>query len=774
MSMCRAVASVSLLLLSFAAFAQTPLQKLDAARDDLTKAVERIKPDPPSNADLDAAAAAVEALKTAIDAGAELEQSDLDYAKSALAARKELRTQREYVDQRRANVKIFDARRAIDAAMKPLDDSVAALQAKDKEPSPKDFENARAAAAAVKKLADESRPFGKQDAKFGAYLAQTDAAIARQLKAVDDRETLLAVDRQKVKLDAALKALDAATSPLAKGATDDQFQAGDKAAIELVKRLEEGKPLEAKSKAYAGDAGKARAQLAAAKKKMDALWTETGLTRLKSEIDPAYKDLVAAAKPIHGKPTPDQLAEARTAAIVVRGLVEKFQPEAARSQAFGQYVEQVRRTLVDVESEIERRSLLAAEKDVILAQRAIEKKGATDEQFAELDTAMSVLEKTLAAVHAKEPAMAPTVAEASWALKEAKAMTIKRRVEVDVDRQRAKVEDARKIAADAMAQLQQSTFAQEQLTQADNAVKLIGKVLAEGSGLVAKAKDYAAYDRDVKARITELEAKIAAKKLQLAASDARTALNTAVATAKAKIQTAQTPEGKDSDVEAAVAAEGAMEKLLETQAPLEKQDRGYAAVAQKLRDDDLFRLQDNLELAKLSRELRKKTGEVLVAGSAVVDKAAGVKDLRARKAEYVKAVNQLRSCQSDGNELLRSYPILVKTPVLVDGKTQTPREVIEQCGKRVEAAELLLKEIAPLIKFEDGPKKSYEQGRALLDKGKKSEALAQFNECIATGVILRNDQPDFADRKFDVAGGQQTLAEMIKYCAEQRKALQPK
>src|SRR5258706_5714690 len=114
----RTGAVVTLLLFPVATQAApavaTANQQLETARSNLTRAVERIKPDPPSNADLDAAHAAVEALKDAIDSGAELEQSDLEYAKAALAARKELRTHRDYVDQRRANVKIFDARRAID------------------------------------------------------------------------------------------------------------------------------------------------------------------------------------------------------------------------------------------------------------------------------------------------------------------------------------------------------------------------------------------------------------------------------------------------------------------------------------------------------------------------------------------------------------------------------------------------------------------------------------------------------------------------------------
>src|SRR5258708_6911026 len=147
----RNLAIMSLLLFPAAVLAADSAaagQKLEAARKTLAAAVERIKQDPPSNADLDAAHTAVEALKDAIDGGAELEQNDLDYAKAALAARKELRTQRDYVDQRRANVKIHDARRAVDGAVKALNDAAAKVQAK--EPAPQDLYDAPLAADALK------------------------------------------------------------------------------------------------------------------------------------------------------------------------------------------------------------------------------------------------------------------------------------------------------------------------------------------------------------------------------------------------------------------------------------------------------------------------------------------------------------------------------------------------------------------------------------------------------------------------------------------------
>src|SRR5437868_14891781 len=82
--------------------------RLQAASENLAKAVQKIEKDPPATTDLDAAWAAVGTLKDAIDAGAAYEAADLEYAKAALAARKQLRTHRDFVEERRAKVYLFN------------------------------------------------------------------------------------------------------------------------------------------------------------------------------------------------------------------------------------------------------------------------------------------------------------------------------------------------------------------------------------------------------------------------------------------------------------------------------------------------------------------------------------------------------------------------------------------------------------------------------------------------------------------------------------------
>lgn len=768
---------LSVVLVVFLAFdaaaadATSARQQLDAARATLEKAVGPVKQDPPSNEDLDAALAALQALKAAIDTGAELEQSDLDYAKAALAGRKELRLQREFVEQRRANVKIHDARRALDLALKALTEASANLQAK--EPGASEVAAARTAVDAVKKLAEGARPFAKQDPKFAAYLATTDATVERQLKAIDDRETSLAVEKQRAPVEDGRAALKAAVGAIGADATDEQFKAGDLAMAELSKRLGEGQPLELKSGSYQALATKARAELVAAKQKLDAQWTATGLSRLKGQIDPQYKDLLAASRPLRGKPSEDQLAEARTAAIVVRKLLEKFDAEAKRSEAFAQYVELVRRTLIDVESQLEQRSLAAALRDVANSQRDVEQKAPTDEQFQELAAAVNVLEKTLGTVHTQEPLMAKAVADAQWALGQAKKVMAKRRLEVDVDRQIARVEEARKIAAEAMQQLGQPAFGEEQVRQAESAVKLIGTQLALGTALIGKDNRYSYYDGEVKKRVVELDDRLAAKKIVLAAREGRAAIAEALTAAKAKIEKAKAPEGTDADVDAAVQSVEAINKLLASNQELEKQDFGYGATAEKARLETV-RINELLELAKQARQVRKKTAEVLAAASVVLEQAPAVRDLHARRAQYDKALGLLKACQRDGTQLLEVAPVLAKLMVPFEGKLQLPSEVMALCAQRATQTLELMKELAPLIKFEDGPKRSFEAGKRLVQQSKKAEALSQYNECIATGRILQHDRPEMAEQKFEVGGSPLSLREVIAACVAQSRALSEK
>jgi hypothetical protein len=1056
---------------------------LETARTNLAKAVKAIEKDPPSTVDLDAALAAVGALKDAIEAGAAQEANDLDYAQATLAARKELRTQRTWVEERRAKVVIFDAHRAIDAALATVNDGVRRLEAKDA--APKDFDDARAAIDALKKVMEPARSFGKQDAAFAKYLGDTDATVAQKEKAIDERALAQLVEKQRPQLEESRQALAAAMAAIAKGGTDAQFEEADKASSALTKQLEVGKPLEAKDKAYRADADRARGDQANAKKKMDEAWSATGLAKLKAQIEPARKDLIAAGKGVKGrKPSADQLAEARTAAIVVRKLIEKFKPEAARSQAFAQYVGEVetnlvevevvlegrsleaaradvvqalknldvpeptdevfnaartanqaleklletvhkkdpalaqpwvdakadltqatrqfdrlwsataltrlkseleparkdlvaagkaararkptadqlaeaktativvrkliekyqpeaaksepfanyvagvQKTVVEVETELQRQAIVAAQTDlmqavanldkpeptdalftaardamtalekslegvelkdatlgpaavdaqaelrqdrkkvdslwastsvarlkgqieparkdlvaaakaahgrkptadqlaeaktattvvrklieklkpeaeknpvfgnyldgvttavgdieldlqrqsvvvamdqVTSAQKNLEKKDPADDLFTESTAALSILEKTIEAVPGKDPALAPTVGDAKLLLRDGRARTALRRIEVDVERQKAKVEEARKKAADAMMVIASPTLTAEQVKAAEAAIAEMKTALEAGGELTKKDRGYAAYDREIHARITELNAKIVTRKVVLSANDARSQLIDLTTTAKAALATAKQPESTDAQLAAATAAIEAINTAVEKNAPLEQQDVKYASQSNKARDD-YFKLVEGFEMARQVREVRKRTVEPYAAGMAGVAAVASA-NLKTQKAAYDKALIQFKGCVSDGPSLIKDNVALGKAAIVLEGRPSTPTEVISLCVQQVAATDVLLKQVVPLLAFEEGPKKAFEAGKALLGQGKKTEALAQFDECIADGIILNARSPELKERKFTVAGAETTLPQVISQCTAQSKSLRGK
>jgi hypothetical protein len=745
-------------------------KRLESARAALSAAVQRIEKDPPSNTDLDAALAAVEALKSALDAGASFETADLDYAKTVLAARKELRTHREYVEDRRAKVHIHDFRRRIDGAMAALNDRMGKVAGKT--PAPKEMDDARAAVAEVKKLTEESRPLTKQDPKFATYLTEIDATVARHEKTIDDRWLELSAQKQRGLLDERRKALSTALAELGKGWSDEKFGAVDRAVAALQKQLEEGKPLETPDKAYRADAEKARAEIAQAKRQMEESVAAAGVSRVKEEMGPAHDELTASAKALRArKPTPEQLAEAKTAAFVVRKLVEKYEPQAARSQAIGQYLAEVKNTLVEVEVALQIRSLDVARAEVMQSLRGLEKRDPPDEQFEVANTALTVLAKTLETVHAKNPAISPAAAEARQLLKDGKATIERRRYEVDLQRQRAKVDEARKSASALVTQIQKEKPSEAQLQEAENAVKQIGVVLETGAHFVKKDRDYALYAKESKERMAELSDRITRRRIALSAADARSQLSEHVTTAKEKVEAAKVISATDADIETASKSVDALMQAMEARAELERQDAGYAASAERARNE-LLRLMEALDLARQGRELRKMTGDALTAANAASEAAASSSDMRKRKQLYASAMEKLKACQDEGARMLKENARLASIDVLVGGVPARPQAVMAQCAQKAEALKEPQKQVDVRLRFDDGPKRAYESAKVLLARSRKNEALEQFNECIVAGRVMENQYPDFKDQKFEVGGASMSVVEVIQACVKERKPLQ--
>ena len=134
------------------------------------------------------------------------------------------------------------------------------------------------------------------------------------------------------------------------------------------------------------------------------------------------------------------------------------------------------------------------------------------------------MEKAVEAVHSEDPAMTPLVTEAKAAATDSQTKLAARRIEVDVQRQKAKVEDARKTAAG----LNKAPIPEDRLDEAETSINQIRAALEAGKALIERDKDYAYYAGEVQLRVTELSTKLAARRIEVA-----------VANQKAKVEDAR-------------------------------------------------------------------------------------------------------------------------------------------------------------------------------------------------------------------------------------------
>ncbi len=829
----------------------TAAKNLETARANLAAAIKKIEGDAPVLADLEAAHTAVEAVKDAIDSGAAQEPNDLDYARNALAARKEVREKRDYIESRRAKMHIFNNRRTIDAAVAELKEKQKATDVK--EPSAADFENTRAAIANVRKAVEPARQFISQDADFGKFVAGLDAELAKTENAVDTKWAALEGGKHKARVEEARAAYTEAFNALKPTSTDAEFKNVETLGKTLQTRLDEGKVLESKDKNYGPYAATTRANLVASKKKADELWSKTGVARLKAEIEPTAKDLAGALKVVRQKkPAEDQLAEARTIAIVARKTLEKYASEAERSEEFGAYVATVNTTLTEVEGQLQLKSLDLAQREfrnalarldrkptdedfqvanssLLVLQKTLEpmnakdplltaavtdaraweregkatiakrrsevsaasqqatlttavkefraalgkldRKAPSDDDFAVANSSLLVLTKTLEPLDPKNPLLAAAIVDARAWEREGKQTITKRRTELDVAAQQAKVETTRNNAQKIVDTFPNEDAGDDTVKQAEDAVKRITEALDQGTELTKQDRGYAAYDREVRKRVTDFGKKIDAKKLQLFAAASRNELRAQLDELKEKVTAARAPASTDADVQGALKQYDGILAFIEGKQQLAQQAGSFASAVDKAYYE-LQKRQESLLAAQEEREIRRQTTDELNPGIAAFDEAASaIGDIRKQKAKYEEAQAHFKACKSKGEAIQENQPQFGKLAVVIAGLPSNVAKAIGECGRRLTEVEPLIKPLAGLVFVEDRPKKSYAEALAATAKDKK---LTAYENCAADAVTAAVRYPDLKERFFEVGKEQMLLSDLSKKCAAEAKKLRGK
>jgi hypothetical protein len=251
----------------------------------------------------------------------------------------------------------------------------------------------------------------------------------------------------------------------------------------------------------------------------------------------------------------------------------------------------------------------------------------------------------------------------------------------------------------------------------------------------------------------------------------RALLSETIARAKTELEVAERPDAKDSDIDTAAKSVEALNQAIRARTSLEKQDKGYAAHADRSRSQ-LMRFQEALEIAKQARVLRQKTVDALATGASAADSAAAAQDLRTQKGDYEKAVAQFKTCADEGTSMVKTNHALEKVAVIMEGHPSTVKDVIAVCAERSESTAKILDQVKTRIRFEEGPKRAFETGKVLLAQTKKTEAASQFGECYVEGMIVQNQHPELKDTEFEVAGTRMTLADLIQECVKQKKLIE--
>jgi hypothetical protein len=493
---------------------------LDDARRHLSEAVLKAEKDPPSVQDLDAALQAADRLKTVIDAGADFEPKDLEYAKLALSARKDLRKARPYVEQRRAEVKVFEGWRTLDHALDEL--KKAAARTESDGATGEDFARARAAAAEADKQLAVLKPFEAQNEKYQAHAVEARTQVELTRRAIDDRLVHQSAKKQTAIVEASRNALSTAMAALDQEVTDAKLDVAEAAMGKVSKCLDDGQAVEKVSPEYRRAAEDARDQLKRDRARFDAIWSEIGLKNVKAEIDPVRADLSEATRQLRAnEAAPDQIAEARTAAIVLRKLVDKLEGRSSRSAPAKKYLSVVRAELVATEVILQERRLHAANVELMSELKSIEGREVPDEAFHAADEARERAAKVLhegEGLERDDHAYRTLAQEVRRRVSEAQRKINTRREDLGVHRERAALEDARRDLVRALHALERHNPTDEQFAEVEQAASALGKMIEAPP---AKNPTLAAYRSELKNVVSSARSTLEQRRKDLAVGERR-------------------------------------------------------------------------------------------------------------------------------------------------------------------------------------------------------------------------------------------------------------
>lgn len=408
---------------------------------------------------------------------------------------------------------------------------------------------------------------------------------------VRKRELATAVKAAKGKIDETRAALkDAVAAAKRKDAEEaDLKRAGE--AVQLVETaLDEHSKLESQDPEYAKYSLAAQKELAERKKLLEQRTVEVAVRNQRAKVEESRKLLADAMSRLKSPDvTEPELEAAGAAAQAVSKVLDEGAPLAAKDQTYSTWAANIRKNVDENTARIGTRRIevaVAKHKKEIAAARsvlseALKRLSAKDPQEAEFEsakTALSGVEKILDGTDlltAKDRAFAKYVIDARKTLPPARTGIEKRKLEVDVSKQRAQIAAARAVLSDALKRLKEKEPPETDFEAASNAASAVEKTLDGAEPLTAKDRELSKYVIDVRKFLSPARSEIERRRTEVEIGRQKVKVDQALAAVKQNIQRLDT----EVDCNAAEASVTDLQKALDEGEKYSAQNPGYSKYA---------------------------------------------------------------------------------------------------------------------------------------------------------------------------------------------------
>jgi hypothetical protein len=314
----------------------------------------------------------------------------------------------------------------------------------------------------------------------------------------------------------------------------------------------------------------------------------------RAKIDEAKARVKEAITNIKKKnPEEAELKQAEDAVTSLKNAIDEASDLESKDAEYSKYATAARKDLqankeivarrdLEVAIDRSREEIAKATGSLSAALDRIKRNDVTEENFTEAKAAADEVKNAIGrgeSLASKEPKHGKYLAQLKEKLEAQKKSIDQRQQDVAVQRQRAKVEEARKALAAAIARLKGKDVTEEHLAEADSAVAAVSKALEEGGELKTKDKNYSGYSAEMKKKLEEATAQVAKRRLEVEIDLQRGRVNQAIAAVKQATARLNMPE----DCDAADAAVGDLEKTIEAGDKYGAKDAGYSKLATEAR-----------------------------------------------------------------------------------------------------------------------------------------------------------------------------------------------